>query len=35
MPFSEAVVAAELDRLIGSTTLRIEQQRIHVEEFFG
>jgi hypothetical protein len=32
MQLSETVLAEELDRLITSTVLRIEQQRIHVRE---
>ena len=32
---SEAFVADEVDRIIGSANIRIEQQRIHIEEFFG
>lgn len=32
LPMSEAFVADEVDRLIGSANLRIEQQRIHIQE---
>ena len=35
MQFLEAAIAAELDRVISSTLLRIEQQRIHVRETSG
>jgi C4-type Zn-finger protein len=31
-PMSEAFVADEVDRIIGSANIRIEQQRIHIEE---
>jgi hypothetical protein len=35
MQFLETVLAGEFDRVISSTLLRIEQQRIHVRESSG
>jgi hypothetical protein len=35
MKFSEPVVAEELERVISSIALRVEQQRIHVKESSG